>query len=86
MGKASIVSDSDGIRDFVKPGETCLMVPAGDSEALTAAIERLRREPETCRRLGENARHFIEEQFAPEPFARRFADALRQFVPEKRRL
>jgi glycosyltransferase involved in cell wall biosynthesis len=85
MGKASIVSDSDGIRDFVKPGETCLMVPAGDSQALTAAIEQLRREPETCRRLGENARRFVEEQFAPAPFARRFADALRQFVPETRR-
>ncbi len=86
MGKASIVSDSDGIRDFVKPGETCLMVPAGDNQALSAAIERLRREPDTCRRLGENARHFIEERFAPVPFARRFADALRQFVPEGRRL
>jgi hypothetical protein len=79
MGKASIVSESDGIRDFVKPGETCLTVPAGDSDALTAAIERLRREPDTCRRLGENARRFVEDQFAPAPFARRFADALTQF-------
>ena len=83
MGKASIVSESDGIMDFVEPGETCLTVPACDSEALSAAIERLRREPETCRRLGENARRFVEARCAPGPFAQRFASALRQFVPGK---
>jgi glycosyltransferase involved in cell wall biosynthesis len=84
MGKAAIVSDSDGIRDFIIPGETCLMVPAGDAQALASAIEQLRREPETRRRLGENARRFIEEQFAPAPFARRMAVALRRFVPDER--
>lgn len=79
MGKAIIVSDSDGIRGFVKPGETCLMVPAGDADALAAAITRLQREPETCRRLGENARQWVETQFSPAAFARRFADAVRGF-------
>jgi glycosyltransferase involved in cell wall biosynthesis len=85
MGKAMIVSESDGIMDFIKPGETCLMVPAGDTRALTAAIERLRCEPETCRRLGENARRFVQEQFAPVPFARRLAGALGHFASDKRR-
>jgi glycosyltransferase involved in cell wall biosynthesis len=55
------------------------MVPAGDPHALAAAITQLRNEPDTCRRLGENARRFIEAQFAPAPFARRLAAALAEF-------
>ena len=81
MGKALIVSDSDGVRDFVRPGETCLAVPAGDPPALAAAIRRLQDEPDTRRRLGDNARRFAEEQFAPDAFARRFAAAARRFIP-----
>jgi glycosyltransferase involved in cell wall biosynthesis len=80
MGKAAIVSDSDGIRDFVVPGETCLTVPGRDPSALRAAIERLYNEPETCLRLGHNARRFVKEQFAIIPTARRFATALRSYV------
>src|SRR5581483_4422401 len=49
MGKAAIVTDSDGIRDYIKPNDTCLVVPPGDPEALAAAIARLRNEPDTCR-------------------------------------
>ncbi len=80
MGKAAIVGDSDGIRDYVVPGETCLVVPAGDSAALRAAIERLSSEPETCLRLGRNARRFVEQKYGIAPSARRFADVLRGYI------
>jgi glycosyltransferase involved in cell wall biosynthesis len=80
MGKATIVSESDGIREFVVPGETCLTVPGRDPGALRAAIERLYSEPETCLRLGRNARRLVEEQFDIIPTARRFATALRRYI------
>lgn len=79
MGKAVIVSSSDGIRDFLVPDENCLMVPAHDVDALRAAIERLLREPETCERLGRSARQFAEEHFSKPVFARHFAETLRCF-------
>ncbi len=80
MGKAAIVSESDGIRDFIVPGETCLIVPARDPHALRRAIERLCNEPETCLRLGSNARRFVEERFAIIPAASSFAASLRKYV------
>jgi glycosyltransferase involved in cell wall biosynthesis len=77
MGKALIVTASDGISDFLLPDENCLVVPAFDAAALRAAIERLLREPKTCERLGRNARCFAAEQFSRPAFVRRFAETLR---------
>jgi hypothetical protein len=78
MGKAVIVSDSPGIRDYVTPNETCLVVPCGDASALRAAIQRLVSDPATCQRLGTNGRRFIEESFSHAIYARNFAAALRK--------
>jgi glycosyltransferase involved in cell wall biosynthesis len=77
MGKALIVTASDGISDFLLPDENCLVVPAFDAAALRAAIERLLREPKTCERLGRNARCFAAEQFSRPAFVQRFAETLR---------
>ena len=81
MGKAVIVSESTGIRDFLLPDENCIMVPAYDVGAMRAAIERLLREPETRDRLGRNARRYVEENCSLPVFARRFAAALRDWYP-----
>jgi len=80
MGKATIVSASAGIDDFVIAGETCLRVPCHDAAALHAAIQRLLNEPETCERLGQNARRFVAEHCSRSAFAGRFAAALRSFA------
>ena len=79
MDKALIVSASDSVRDYLAPEENCLVVPPSDADALRAAIERLLREPETCERLGRNARRFAEEYFAKPAFVRRFAETLRLY-------
>ncbi len=76
MGKPIIVTDSDGVRDFLEPGENCLTVPAGDPDALRAAMQRLLREPETSDRLGRNARCYAEEHYARGVFAKHFAEIL----------
>jgi glycosyltransferase involved in cell wall biosynthesis len=80
MGKAVIVSSSDGIRDFLLPDENCIVVPAGDPNALRAAIVRLLREPETCERLGRNARRFAEGHCSKTVLAERLAMMLRSYV------
>lgn len=78
MGKGIVVSASDGIRDYIVPDETCLAVPCGDPKALRSAMERLIAEPETCARLGANARRYMEQNFSPAIFAGRMAQALRR--------
>jgi glycosyltransferase involved in cell wall biosynthesis len=75
-GRASIISDNPAIRDYVRHEETCLVVPCGDEEAMRHAIQRLVAEPETCARLGENARRMAERISADSP--RQLAEALRR--------
>ena len=81
LGKALIVSDSPGIRDYVAHDETALVVPCGDVMALRAAIERLTREPETRARLGAAARVFIERRCTYAAHVATLATALRALVP-----
>jgi glycosyltransferase involved in cell wall biosynthesis len=80
MGKATIVSASAAMDDFVIADETCLRVPCHDPAALRAAIQRLLNEPDTCARLGANARRFIVERCSRDAFAGRFATAIRSAV------
>jgi len=44
-GTPVIASDSDGLRDSVRDGETGLLVPHADVEALAAAMDRLASDP-----------------------------------------
>jgi glycosyltransferase involved in cell wall biosynthesis len=84
MGKPIIITDSDGVRDFLATEENCLTVPAGDADALRAAILRLLREPETCERLGRNARRYAEAHFSRGDFARHFAEILYSYAQRER--
>jgi glycosyltransferase involved in cell wall biosynthesis len=78
MGKALIVSDSPGIRDYIIPGETALTVPCSDVEALRNAMQRLLLEPHTCARLGLNGRRFVEQHCSHAVHARKLSDSIRR--------
>lgn len=80
-GKALIVSDSPGIRDYVAHDETALVVPCGDAPALRAAILRLLHEPATRARLGAAARRFVEQHCTYAVHVAKLAAALRDLVP-----
>jgi len=68
-GKAVIVSDTTGISDYVRDGETALLVPPGDAAALRDAMLRLWRDPQERERLGRNAAQVVRDQFAAPNFA-----------------
>lgn len=85
MGKALIISDSPGIRDYAIHDETCLLVPCADPMALRQAILRLLSEPETCRRLGDNGRKFVEKNCAQPIYARNLANAIQDLVETRAR-
>lgn len=61
-----VASDTGGIPDMILEGETGLLTPPGDADALEEGLARLLAEPALCRRLGENARRKVEAEFSME--------------------
>jgi glycosyltransferase involved in cell wall biosynthesis len=59
-GTPSLASDSPGLRDSVRNGETGFLVPHGDAEALAARMLELAAAPALVERLGAAARGFAE--------------------------
>ncbi len=59
-GTPVVASDSPGIRESVRDGETGFLVRHGDVPAMAAAMERLAASPELVRDMGVRARAFAE--------------------------
>ena len=59
-GTPVVASNSPGIRESVRDGETGYLVPHGDSTAMAAAMGRLAADRELVARLGVQARRFAE--------------------------
>ncbi len=55
-----VASNSPGIRESVRDGETGFLVPHGDTDAMAAALDRLAADPMLVERLGGQARRFAE--------------------------
>jgi glycosyltransferase involved in cell wall biosynthesis len=59
-GTPSLASDSPGLRDSVRDGETGFLVPHGDVHAMAARMVELAGDPALVNRLGVGARRFAE--------------------------
>jgi len=59
-GTPAVASDSPGLRESVRHGETGLLVPHGDVPAMAAALGGLARDAALRERLGRGARAFAE--------------------------
>lgn len=55
-----IASNSPGIRESVRDGETGFLVPHGDADAFASAMDRLAASRDLVERLGRDARRFAE--------------------------
>jgi glycosyltransferase involved in cell wall biosynthesis len=79
-GTAVIAGDSGAVREVVVPGETALLVPTGEPEALATALLALHDDPARRERLGEAGAAAACEQFDMRKTARRlekiYEDAL----------
>jgi glycosyltransferase involved in cell wall biosynthesis len=62
-GLPVVASEVGGIPEIVVDGETGLLVPPGDADALAGALRRLLDDPELRRRLGAAGRARVEEHF-----------------------
>jgi glycosyltransferase involved in cell wall biosynthesis len=59
-GTPVVASDSPGLRESVRDGETGFLVPHGDVGAMAAALDRLAASPELVASLGARGRAFAE--------------------------
>lgn len=72
LGKAVVVTDSPGVREYVEDGRTGLIVPPGDPDAMANALRRLL-DPANAgaaEQISAAAAKTAREQFSPEGYAR----------------
>jgi glycosyltransferase involved in cell wall biosynthesis len=68
-GRAAVATAVGGVSECVLPGETALLVPAGDEEAFAGALAVLLADPERRARMGRRARDWVAERFTIGPIA-----------------
>ena len=72
-GRAMIATDVPGCRDLVRDGETGMLVPPFDAEALARAIEKLADAPDLRNKMAAAARRDAETTHGAEPVGRAVA-------------
>jgi len=75
--RAIVLADGPAAREMVEDGVSGVLVPAGDPDALADALERLLRQPEVARWLGEQARRKAGREFDLAQWGRQLVEALR---------
>jgi len=63
-GCAIVASETGGIPLMILDGQTGILVTPKDAEALKRGIERALSDRDLCRRMGENARHKVQDEFS----------------------
>jgi len=63
MARPVIISNTPGIETYVVDGETGILVPPGDPQALADALLRLLRHPEVARQMGLQGRERVLSRF-----------------------
>ncbi|MFL5595796.1 MAG: glycosyltransferase, partial [Gemmatimonadaceae bacterium] len=62
-GIPSVAGDSGGVRSAVSDGETGIVVPPADTDAVADAIRSLLLNPERRKEMGRAARHAVETYY-----------------------
>ena len=76
FGKAVIATNTGGMPTFVRDGETGILVPPYDVEAMQAAVEKLCSQPDLAHQMGQAGRCYVEQYFNPRDVDARIAALL----------
>ena len=74
LGKPIVATDVDGSREIITDGETGLLVPAADPQALASAVNRLLDDPDLASRLASRAKETIPSRYSLEAMTAAYAD------------
>lgn len=83
VGTPTISTQIGGTPEIIDDGETGLLVPADDPEALATAIARLRDAPEEARRVGENGRQHVRTHLTWAVAAEQFEGLFERVLAER---
>ena len=79
FGKPVIATRVGGIPDMMRDGETGLLIPPNDPDALRSAHGRLMGDPEMRSRLGEAGKEFAAKELSWDSIAEKHAEFYRKF-------
>lgn len=82
-GRSIVASRIPGMADAIVDGETGLLVPAGDVEALAGALRALLSDPARASRMGRAARERVAREFEPERVWRARAELYREWIARR---
>jgi len=83
-GVPSVASDVGGIPEMVRPGETGVVVPAGDAQALADAVGRLLSDPEELERMGRRCREVAETEYSIDRQVGRYVECYERAVAARK--
>lgn len=83
-GRPMVATDVPGCREIAIAGETGLLVPPDDPQALAGAIETLARNADLRRRLGQAARAMVETRFSDKIIGSATVDLYRRLIDKSR--
>jgi glycosyltransferase involved in cell wall biosynthesis len=80
MARPVVAFRSRGIVDYIRDGETGILVEPGNADALRSAILYLLENPEEARRMGQRGRQRVEEELNLDNYVNRVASWLQNCV------
>jgi glycosyltransferase involved in cell wall biosynthesis len=80
MGKVVLTGDSPVMRQYFHPGEDVALCPQADAHGLAQAILTLAADPALRKRIGENGRRYVLENFTLRHIGASFSDILWRLV------
>jgi glycosyltransferase involved in cell wall biosynthesis len=75
-GKAIVITDTPGVRDYISDGETGLIVAPGDADAIAHAVTRLLVDPGERARIGGAARDYALSELTLTRYATRLLEVV----------
>lgn len=82
-GNALVAARAGAAEKVVRDGETGLLVPAGDADALVTALESLMRDPEAAAAMGRRAREAVVAEFGIDTEAAKIVGVYRRVLADR---
>lgn len=82
-GRPIVATDAGGSSEIVIDGETGLLVPIEDLDAVIGALRRAIQDPDLRRRIGAAARVHVDAKFGMARYVREFADLYEELAESK---
>jgi len=70
------------IPEVTRPGESALLAPERDANALASLLQQLLRQPERWRAMGEAGRRHVEAEFDIRRQVERMGEVYRELLPD----